>query len=333
MPEDIKEKIAFFCDVERRAVIPLMTVETVYEVPLILHEAGLGGLITEALGLSGRGSDLEEWRELVWRIRAPKQPFSVAVVGKYADLPDAYISVKEALRHAGLYYNMDVDIRWIPSEELEHQGSDLLLQHVCGIVVPGGFGTRGVEGMILAAQYARERRVPYLGLCLGMQLMVVEMARHCAGLAAAHSREFDPETPDPVIDLMPEQHSVKEMGGTMRLGIYPCSLLEGSRARRAYDVDKVWERHRHRFELNNAYRETLEEAGLLFSGISPDGQLVEIAEVVDHPFMVGMQFHPEFLSRPNRPHPLFRAFVDAARDVVREGGQPPLPLGAGGPRA
>ena len=333
VPEEVKDKIAFFCDVERRAVIPLMTMETVYEVPLVLHEAGLGDLITEALGLSGRSSDLGEWRGLVQRIRAPKEPFSVAVVGKYADLPDAYISVKEALRHAGVYYNRDVEISWVPSEELERQGSDVFLKHVCGIVVPGGFGIRGVEGMILAAQYAREQRVPYLGLCLGMQLMVVEVARHCAGLTVAHSREFDPETPDPVIDLMPDQQSVKEMGGTMRLGLYPCSLVEGSNAHLAYGVDQVWERHRHRFELNNQYRETLEQAGLLFSGISPDGQLVEIAEVVDHPFMVGMQFHPEFLSRPNRPHPLFRAFVDAARGVVREGGQPPLPLSANGPGA
>jgi CTP synthase len=330
VPEEIKDKIAFFCDVERRAVIPLMTMQTVYEVPLILHEAGLGDLVTEALGLAPREPGLRAWQELVQQVKAPKEPLSVAVVGKYADLPDAYISVKEALHHAALSYSRDVQITWIPSEELERNGVDSLLQWACGIIVPGGFGARGVDGMLLAARYAREHRVPYLGLCLGLQLMVVETARNVAGLATAHSTEFDPETPYPVIDLMPEQRTITDMGGTMRLGVYPCDLVAGSKAHQAYGTARVSERHRHRFELNNEYLRALEDAGLCFSGLSPDRRLVEIGERVDHPFMLGTQFHPEFLSRPNRPHPLFRAFVGAATKVVREGGQPPLPLDADG---
>jgi CTP synthase len=307
-----------------------MTVETVYEVPLILHQAGLGDLITEALGLTPQEPGLDEWTELVQRVKAPKEPLPVAVVGKYADLPDAYISVKEALRHAALSYGRDVQITWIPSEELERNGVDSLLHWACGIVVPGGFGPRGVNGMLLAARYAREHQVPYLGLCLGLQLMVVEAARSCGGLSTAHSTEFDPETPYPVIDLMPEQRNIKDLGGTMRLGVYPCDLVPGSKAHLAYDAPRVHERHRHRFELNNEYRGALEAAGLRFSGFSPDRRLVEIAERADHPFMLGTQFHPEFLSRPTRPHPLFRAFIGAANKVVREGGQPPLPLETSG---
>ena len=328
VPEDTKDKIAFFCDVSRSAVIPLMTAETAYEVPIILQQAGLGDLVTQALDLPRRELDLAEWRAMVERIKATKEPLAVAVVGKYADLPDAYISVKEALNHAALPFDRDVHIQWIPSEELEKDGVGAFLDRACGIVVPGGFGARGVEGMLLAARYAREHRVPYLGLCLGMQLMVVDAARSCAGLSGAHSTEFDPDTPHPVIDLMPEQRAVTDMGGTMRLGLYPCDLVGGTRAQRAYGRPQVEERHRHRFEFNNEYREVLEEAGLRLSGLSPDGRLVEIAEVANHPFMLGTQFHPEFLSRPNRPHPLFEAFVGAAINIVREGGQPPLPLQA-----
>ena len=264
--------------------------------------------------------DMARWRELVELVEAPKEPLSVAVVGKYADLPDAYISVKEALLHAGLLHDRDVQVSWVPSEEVERYGPEPLLRSACGIVVPGGFGPRGVEGMIAAARYARENRIPYLGLCLGMQLMVVEVARNGAGLPDAHSAEFDPETPHPVIDFMPDQRDVTDMGGTMRLGIYPCRLVPGTVAAEAYGAAHVGERHRHRLELNNAYREALEEGGLRFSGLSPDQRLVEIAEVVDHPFMVGTQFHPEFRSRPNRPHPLFSLFVDAARHTVREAG-------------
>ena len=327
--EDIKDKIALFCDVGRDAVIPLLTVSTIYEVPLILHEAGLGRLVTETLRLPASEPDLGDWWDLVNRIKTPREPLEVAVVGKYADLPDAYISVKEALHHAGLAHDRDIQVSWVPSEDVERDGPDAYLRYACGIIVPGGFGPRGVEGMITAARYARENRVPYLGLCLGMQLMVVETSRNLAGMPHANSTEFDPESPHPVIDLMPEQRSVTEMGGTMRLGVYPCQLVPGTNARRAYDVSQIDERHRHRFELNNDYREALEAAGLVFSGISPDNRLVEIAERADHPFMVGTQFHPEFRSRPNRPHPLFRAFVGAARRVVRAGTQPPLPLEEG----
>ena len=324
VPDEVKSKIAFFCDVPTEAVIPLITAPTIYEVPLILQAAGLGRLITSALGLSYEEPEMMEWRALVKRIGTPKEPLLIAVVGKYADLPDAYISVKEALLHAGLEHERDVEIFWVPSEEVERYGPEALLKSTCGIVVPGGFGPRGVEGMISAARYARENKIPYLGLCLGMQLMVIEVARNKVGMAVAHSSEFDPETPNPVIDLMPDQRDVKKLGGTMRLGVYPCTLEEGTIAHKAYLKLNVLERHRHRFELNNDYREILETGGLHFSGLSPDHRLVEIAELKEHPFMVGTQFHPEFLSRPDRPHPLFSGFMNAAKRVIREGGQPRL---------
>ncbi len=326
VPDGIKDKIALFCDVKPEAVIPLLTAETIYEVPLILQEAGLSRLLGDALGLGELEPDLAPWEEIVGRIKEPKEPLKVAVVGKYANLPEAYISVKEALHHAGLFHHRDVEVSWVPSEDLEKEGADHFLKQACGIVVPGGFGPRGVDGMVEAVKYAREHNVPYLGLCLGMQLMVIERSQSCAGLGGANSTEFDVDTPHPVIDLMPEQRDIKEMGGTMRLGIYPCHMEPGTLAARAYGGGVVDERHRHRFELNNDYRERLEDAGLRFSGLSPDGRLVEIAEAADHPFMVGTQFHPEFRSRPNRPHPLFRDFVGAARNVVREGMQPPLPM-------
>ena len=326
VPEEIKDKIALFCDVDPGAVIPLLTVPTIYEVPLILQDAGLGDLITDALGLPASEPALEQWSALVQRIKTPREPLEVAVVGKYADLPEAYISVKEALNHAGLAHDRDIQVSWVPSEAVEREGPDAFLRYACGIVVPGGFGSRGIEGMIIAARYARENEVPYLGLCLGMQLMVVEAARNVAGLDHANSTEFDPETPYPVIDLMPEQRAVTDMGGTMRLGNYPCTLKPGTAAYRAYGTHQVEERHRHRFELNNAYRDALESAGLVFSGVSPDDRLVEIAEIAGHPFMLGTQFHPEFRSRPNRPHPLFQDFVGAARVVIRPGTQPPLPM-------
>jgi len=329
VPDDIKSKIAFFCDVKNDAVIPLETAPTVYEVPLVLYQAGLGDLVIDALGLPKHKTNLNEWKILVERVKEPKKPLTVAVVGKYADLPDAYISVKESLHHAGIYHDRDVELIWVPSEELETYGADYYLNSACGIVVPGGFGPRGIQGMILAAQYAREKSLPYLGLCLGMQVMVVETARNLLGLTKAHSTEFDPDTPYPILDLMNDQRNVTSMGGTMRLGIYPCDLMEGTIARAAYGTNKIFERHRHRFELNNAYREALEEGGLRFSGLSPDQNLVEIAEVVDHPFMLGTQFHPEFLSRPNRPHPLFQAFINTAKEIIREGGQTSLPFNSG----
>jgi CTP synthase len=326
VPDDIKGKIALFCDVNQDAVIPLPTVETIYEVPLILQDAGLSKLLGDNLGLGELTPDLTDWKDIVRKIKEPHEPLSVAIVGKYATLPEAYISVKEALLHAGVFHDRDIQLTWVPSEDIEREGAEYFLKDTCGIVVPGGFGIRGVDGMVEAARYAREHKVPYLGLCLGMQLLVVETSRNIAGLPTANSTEFDPETADPVIDLMADQREVTEMGGTMRLGVYPCHMVPGTLAGRAYGAEVVNERHRHRFELNNAYRETLEDAGVRFSGLSPDGQLVEIVEVVDHPFMVGTQFHPEFGSRPNRPHPLFRDFVGAAQNVVREGMQPPLPL-------
>lgn len=324
-----KDKIALFCDVPRRAVIPLPTVNNVYEVPLILEEAGLGDTLLESLGLQQRSRDLVDWRALVERMNRPMEKVPIAVVGKYTELPDSYISVKEALYHAAINHGQDVAISWVPSEEIERSSPEAFLGSVHGIVVPGGFGHRGVEGMIETVRYARENGIPYLGLCLGMQVMVVEYARNVLHMEGANSTEFDPETSYPVIDLMLDQQRVREKGGTMRLGLYPCQLVEGSRAAAAYGEPLVFERHRHRYEVNNAYRHLLEEAGLMASGIWPKESLVEIAEVMDHPFMVGVQFHPEFRSRPERPHPLFREFLAVANQVIREGGQHPLLLDKG----
>ena len=326
IPPSIKDKISLFCDVSREAVIPLTTVPKVYEVPLILEECGLGDLLVSSLGISARGRDMSGWASMVEHMNHPKETVPIALVGKYVELPDSYISVKEALKHAGLHNNRDVEIQWIHSEDIEREGPDGLLKTACGIVVPGGFGPRGVEGMIRTAQYARENKIPYLGLCLGLQVMVVEFARNLLGLEHANSSEIDPETPYPVIDIMPDQQSVTEKGGTMRLGDYPCELLTGTQTQKAYGQHLVHERHRHRFEVNNSFRESLERVGLLAAGVSPDGNLVEITEVVDHPFMLGVQFHPELLSRPNRPHPLFREFLGAAMVTLREGAQPALPL-------
>ena len=326
MPETIKDKISLFCDVPKAAVIPLQTVPRVYEVPLILEEYGLGDLLVKSLNLSDQGKDMADWASMVERMNQPKETVPIALVGKYVELPDSYISVTEALKHASLFHDRDVEIQWIHSEDIEREGPDSLLKTACGIIVPGGFGHRGVEGMIETARYARENKIPYFGLCLGLQAMVVEYARNVLGLESAHSSEMDPNTPYPVIDIMTEQRSVEEKGGTMRLGTYPCQLLEGSLAYKVYDQPLVYERHRHRFELNNRYREALEESGLRAAGISPDGKLVEITELAGDSFMIGVQFHPEFLSRPNRPHPLFREFIAAAKETLREGAQPPLPL-------
>ena len=326
MPPSIKDKLSLFCDVPREAVIPLVTVPTVYEVPLILEEYGLGDLLVNSLGLSGSGRDMAEWASMVERMSQPKEKVPIALVGKYVELPDSYISVNEALKHSGLYHDREIEIQWIHAEDIEKEGPDSCLKSARGIVVPGGFGPRGVEGMIEAARYARENHIPYLGLCLGLQAMVIEYSRNVLGLESANSSEMAPDTPYPVIDIMPEQRDVTDKGGTMRLGAYPCRLLDGSLAQRAYATNLVYERHRHRFELNNTYREALENVGLLAGGVSPDGNLVEITEVEGHPFMVGVQFHPEFISRPNRPHPLFREFLAAAKVTLREGAQPPLPL-------
>ena len=324
--DDITAKISLFCDVPTERVVPLATVANVYEVPMILEEAGLADQILHSLNVSSPGGDMTEWRDMVERMKNLNRPLSIAVVGKYVDLPDSYISVREALRHAGLNHGREVEVSWVNSEDIERDGPEEYLGSVSGIVVPGGFGPRGIEGMIQAARYARERGVPYLGLCLGMQVMVVEIARHVLGTEDANSTEFDESTPNPVIDLMPDQRAIRSMGGTMRLGEYPCHLVEGTRAAKAFGVPEVSERHRHRFEFNNSFREPLQEGGLIASGLSPDGNLVEVSEVVDHPFMVGVQFHPEFLSRPTRPHPLFREFVGTAKNVLREGAQHPLPI-------
>ena len=326
LTDDIKRKITVHCDVPARGVITLPTVSTVYEVPLILDEEGLGDLIGEALDLPKAKRGMAEWREMVDAIKQPKETLSIAVVGKYVELPDSYISVKEALLHAGLFHSRDVEVHWVRSEDVEEQGPERFFHSVSGIVVPGGFGYRGVEGMIETVRYARNNDVPYLGLCLGMQVMVVEIARDLLGKKHAHSTEFDPDTPDPVIDLMPDQKDITEMGGTMRLGVYPCDIAKPSLAADSYNETRIEERHRHRFEFNNAYREDLMTVGLWPTGISPNGRLIEIMEMQNQRFMVGVQFHPEFLSRPNRPHPLFREFIAAAKDTLREGGQHILPL-------
>ena len=327
IPSSIKEKIALFCDVAPDAVIPMQTLSNIYEAPLVLEREGVGDILVRELGLSTpNGPGLSRWQAMTYRMANPHDRLSIAVVGKYADLPDAYLSVREALRHASLHFDRDVSIDWVRSEDIERDGTDAWLGHTLGIVVPGGFGSRGIEGMIQTVRYARERQLPYLGLCLGMQVMVIEHARNVLGLAGANSTEFDPETAHPVIDLMLDQRTVNDMGGTMRLGNYPCVLAHGTRAAKAYGVPEVNERHRHRFEFNNAYREPLYEMGLLASGLSPDGTLVEIVEAERHPFMVGVQFHPEFRSRPEQPHPLFREFAAAATQVLREGAQPELPM-------
>ncbi|RME85771.1 MAG: CTP synthase [Caldilineae bacterium] len=310
--DEVRQKIALFCDVEPRAVIPLVTARSIYEVPLTLEEAGLGDLLVERLQLKATPPLLDPWREMVERIFAPKPSIRVGLVGKYVQLQDAYMSVREALFHAGIDLNYDVEIDWISAEDLEKGRGLERLEAVDGIVVPGGFGYRGIEGKIVAANFARRNRVPYLGLCLGMQVMCIEFARYVFDSDKPNSTEFDPTTPYPVIDLMADQRDVIDMGGTMRLGLYPCRLQPGTRAYEAYGVDMVQERHRHRWEFNNAFRSSLGEAGLVFSGLSPDGHLVEIAELADHPFMLGSQFHPEFKSRPGQPHPLFSAFLRAA---------------------
>ena len=322
--DDIKDKVAVHCDVLRPGVIALPTVSTVYEVPLILEEEGLGDLMIETLRLASPARDLGPWRDMVERMQDPKAVLKIAVVGKYVELPDSYLSVREALTHAGMSHDCSVELLWVPAEEIEACGPDEHLADAVGIVVPGGFGARGIQGMIDTVAYARSNEVPYLGLCLGMQVMVIEAARSLLGLAGANSTEFDPLTPAPVIDLMPGQRDVTEMGGTMRLGAYPCRVVPGTRAARAYGRTEVHERHRHRYEVNNAYRERFEEVGIRSTGLSPDGTLVEIMEYADGPFMVGVQFHPEFRSRPDRPHPLFREFIGAAANTLREGGQPAL---------
>ena len=312
LPPDIKAKIALFCNVEKDAVITAKDVETVYEVPIVFRKEGLDELIVRQLRLETGPPDLRQWDAMVQKIKYPKQEVLVALVGKYVGLKESYKSLAEALVHGGIDHETRVNIRWIESEELERVGAEQMLRDADGILIPGGFGARGIEGKIQTIRYARERGIPFFGLCLGMQCAVIELARNVAGLAGANSAEFDPQTPHPVIDLMADQRSVHDKGGTMRLGAYPCRLLEGSLAHKAYGVSEVRERHRHRYEFNNAYRDVLTRHGLVLSGLSPDQRLVEIVELPHHPWFLATQFHPEFTSRPHHPHPLFSAFVAAS---------------------
>jgi len=327
---EVVSKIALFCDVDEDAVIPLQTAETIYEVPLMLEEAGLGEYLAQHFSWPAE-PDLAEWTELVEHIKTPRRRLEIALVGKYVELHDAYMSVAEALTHAGLANDVAVDVKWVNSEHLTEAELREQLSHSAGIVVPGGFGARGIEGKVLAARYAREENVPYLGLCYGLHMAAIDVARNVMGMADANSTEIDPTTRHPVIDIMPDQKDV-EMGGTMRLGTWPCKLVPGTRAAAAYGAELVNERHRHRYEINNAYRDALEEGGLIVSGESPDGRLAEIMELIDHPWFVGVQFHPELKSRPTRPHPLFRDFVGAATKILREGDQRPLPIERAEPR-
>jgi CTP synthase len=324
IPDDVKEKIALFCDVDRDAVISMPTADSIYEVPLILEESGLGAYLARELDLP-READLGEWRNLVEQVSRPRRTIRIAIVGKYVELPDAYMSVLESLTHAGLWHKVEPEIVWVNAETVKPDELDRTLRTVSGVVVPGGFGVRGTEGKVAAARWARENRIPYLGLCYGLHMAVIDIARNVLGLSGANSTEIDPNTPYPVIDLMPDQKGV-DMGGTMRLGLWPCRLQPGTKSAAAYAVPEISERHRHRFEVNNSFRGRLAAAGFIVSGASPDGQLAEIMELEGHPFFVGVQFHPEFRSRPTNPHPLFRDFISAAKETLPEGAQRELPL-------
>ncbi|WP_299415392.1 CTP synthase [Acaryochloris sp. IP29b_bin.148] len=308
----IKEKVSEFCDVPVEAVITSQDASSIYAVPLILEQEGLAQQVLKILHLEQRQPDLTQWQALVHQLDHPSQTLEIALVGKYVQLSDAYLSVVESLQHAAVAKGIAVQIRWVNSEEIEVHGADRYLAGVAGIIVPGGFGARGVDGKIAAIQYARQQRVPFLGLCLGMQCAVIEWARHVADLADANSAEFNPDTRNPVINLLPEQQDVVDLGGTMRLGLYPCRLLANTLTDRLYPQETiVYERHRHRYEFNNAYRPLLLESDYVISGTSPDGRLVEMIELPAHPFFIATQFHPEFRSRPNDPHPLFQGLVEA----------------------
>ena len=320
MERSIKEKLALFCNVETDCVINNYDCDSLYEVPLLMHEEKLDSIVCEKLGLEQRECDLESWKALVEREKNSKssEPVTIAIVGKYIELHDAYLSSVESLHHAGIYHGKSVDIKWISAIDLEDKDNvEKLLGDVQGIIVPGGFGERGIEGKIVAAKYARENKVPFLGICLGMQLAVVEFARHVMGLEDANSTEHVQSTKNPIIDFMPDQKNIEKMGGTMRLGSYDCELVPGSKAEQAYGTEKIAERHRHRYEFNNEYRQAMEAAGMSVAGVNPESDLVEIVEIKDHPWYVGVQFHPEFKSRPDRPHPLFRELFDAASKINR----------------
>ncbi|MDQ1910987.1 CTP synthase [Paenibacillus sp. GD4] len=319
LSEDMKRKLALFCDIDPNAVVECRDAETLYEVPMMLREQGLDDIVVNHLKLNSPkpAPDMTEWEAMVDRVKSLQHTTEIAIVGKYVALHDAYLSIVEALGHAGIDCNTEVKIRWVNAEEVYDHNVAELLAGVQGILVPGGFGDRGIEGKVSAIRYARENNIPFFGICLGMQVAVVEYARSVVKLDGANSSEINPTTPYPVIDLLPEQKDVEDLGGTMRLGLYPCKLKEGSLAMQCYNDELVYERHRHRYEFNNVYREMIENAGLVISGTSPDGRLVEIIECPNHPWFLAVQFHPEFISRPNRPQPLFKHFVQAAFQLSR----------------
>ena len=317
--EDMKYKMALFCNVDKDCVVQNLDAETLYQVPLMLEEEGLAKIVCRKLRMDCPEPDLAEWKAMVEKERNTDKTTKIALVGKYVELHDAYLSIVESLHHAGIFHGTEIDIEWINAEEVTRENAQSIFENVQGILVPGGFGDRGVEGKIEAVRYARENKVPFFGICLGMQCAVIEFARNVAGLTGAHSSELAPNTKYPVIDIMPDQKDIEDMGGTMRLGAYPCVLESGSNSYKAYGEKEVEERHRHRYEYNNEYRELLTSKGLEIAGTSPDNRLVEIVEIKDHPWFVGAQFHPEFLSRPNRPHPLFRDFIGASvKKVVQD---------------
>ncbi|MCX7694595.1 MAG: CTP synthase [Caloramator sp.] len=309
---EMKDKIGLFCNIDGESVIQNLDAPTLYEVPLMLHEEGLDSLVVKKLNINAKDIDLTEWKAIVERLKNLKHRVKIALVGKYVELHDAYMSVVEALKHAGIYNDADVEIDWINACDVDENNYKEILKDADGILVPGGFGDRGIEGKILAIKYARENNVPFLGICLGMQCAVIEFARNVVGLSGANSSEIDPTTKYPVIDLMDEQKDIDEKGGTMRLGLYPCKLKEGTFSYEAYKDEIIYERHRHRYEFNNEYRSQITKMGMVLAGTSPDDKLVEIVEIPNHKWFVGAQFHPEFKSRPNRPHPLFRDFIKAA---------------------
>jgi CTP synthase len=313
--QDMKDKIALFCDIDKEAVIECPDADTLYSIPLMLQDQNLDSIVCRHLQLQCGDADMEEWKVLVDKVQNLSKTTRIALVGKYVELQDAYISVVESLRHAGYAFDSEIEIKWVNSEEVTSENVEELLSDANGILVPGGFGDRGIEGKLLAIQYAREQKVPFFGICLGMQLASVEYARNVLGLKGAHSAEIMPETPYPIIDLLPEQKDIEDLGGTLRLGLYPCKLVPETKSAAAYGDTVVYERHRHRYEFNNEYRQQMEDAGFVFSGTSPNGRLVEIIEVEDHPWFVACQFHPEFISRPTRPQPLFRDFVEASMKI------------------
>ena len=314
MPQYLKDKIALFCNVPGSHVLQNLNANSIYEVPLMMEDEHLAQAVCDCLHLPCPEPDLTEWKDMVDRLQHPDKKVKIALVGKYTQLHDAYLSVVEALHHGGIENRTEVSIRWVDSEELEREGCEKLLSGIDGMIIPGGFGNRGTEGMILAAQYARENRIPYLGICLGMQMAMIEFARHVIGYTDANSSELAPDTAHPVIDLMPEQKNVTDLGGTMRLGAYPCILKKDSKAYQLYGREQIFERHRHRYEVNNEYRDIYEAKGMELSGVSPDGHIVEMIELKDHPYYVATQAHPEFKSRPNHAHPLFAGLVKAAAE-------------------